>query len=80
MLLDHPEQITPYTPNPPTANIYKIPTLISAYTIPSPKGITAQPITAKKNVKIGDKIKIPLCALAGIIVSFKKSFNPSARG
>ena len=37
-------------------------------------------LKASKNVKIGDKIKTPLCALAGTIDSFKKSFNPSARG
>jgi len=80
VLEDHPEQITPYTPKEDTAKRYKIPILISAKTTPSPKGITAQDITAKKKVRIGAIKKTALLTEFGITVSFNKSFAPSAKG
>ena len=49
----HPPMIIPYTPKDETAKIYKIPTLMSATTQPSAKGITAQDDKATKQVTIG---------------------------
>ena len=73
------EIIIPYTPNDETAKIYKMPTLISARTLSTPKGITAQAIKAKVIVIIGARIKIILFELAGIIISLKIYLRASAR-
>ena len=61
------------------ANKYNIPTLISASTICSLNGITAQAINANVSVIIGAKINIILLALAGIIISLKTYFKASAK-
>jgi hypothetical protein len=53
---------------------------MSAKTLPKLKGITAQPIKAKKRVRIGAKIKRRVLALLGTINSLVTSFNPSAIG
>ena len=57
-----------------------MPTFKSAKTTASLKGITAQFKKLSNKVIIGANIKIALLALLGIIVSFNKSFNPSANG
>jgi hypothetical protein len=44
------------------------------------KGITAQPIKAKKNVSTGANTKRKVLALLGTINSFVTSFKPSAIG
>lgn len=76
----HPATTIPYTANDDTANLYLIPKLGSAYTLPSPTGITAQPIKAKTKVTLGAPLNNPGFADAGTTVSFKSNFNPSANG
>ena len=52
---------------------------MSAITIFSLKGITAQADKARVIVTIGAKIKITLLELAGIIISLNIYFNASAK-
>jgi hypothetical protein len=52
---------------------------MSASTIPGPKGITAQPTSAKVKVRIGAMMKRPRFAPEGMIVSLRKSLRPSAK-
>ena len=49
-------------------------------TIPSPKGITAQPIKLKIKVIMGASMKSVVFALLGKILSLANNFNPSANG
>ena len=76
----HPPRIIPYTPREEIAKIYNIPTLISATTQFSEKGITAHADNATKQVTKGAAIKITLLAFSGIITSFKRSLRKSATG
>jgi hypothetical protein len=57
-----------------------IPMFLSAYTLPSPLGITAQPIKASVKVTLGATLNNLGFAAAGITISFKNNFNPSAKG
>ena len=47
---------------------------------PSPHGITAKPIRAGINERIGARLKMILFAPLGMMSSFMKSFRPSAIG
>ena len=79
-LLAQPAIIIPYIDNEETANKYKIPTFMLERTKLSEIGITLQATNDKEKEIMGAKINIILLELAGIIVSFEKSFNPSANG
>ena len=57
-----------------------MPTLMSAITRPSPKGITAQPIMPSVKVSIGASRKTTRFAPEGRMVSLKNSLRPSASG
>ena len=70
----------PYTDKEDIANKYKIPTLILEITQPSAIGITAQAAIESENATIGAKRKTILFETVGNMVSFEKSFSPSARG
>jgi hypothetical protein len=61
-LLAHPASMIPYTAKQDVANKYKIPTLISAMTTPSAKGMTAQAAKLNPKVRIGAKINKVLLA------------------
>ena len=74
-----PPIIIPYTPNDEIAKIYNIPTLMSANTKSSLKGMTAHATKASVIVTIGAKIKIILFELAGIIISLNMYFKASAK-
>jgi hypothetical protein len=52
---------------------------MSANTLPNPNGITAHPIKAKKNVKLGAHMKRKVLALLGTINSLVTSFKPSCK-
>lgn len=62
------------------ANIYKTPILISAITVPSSKGITAQLIIANASETIGAIINNPKFDCVGNIVSLLNNLTPSAIG
>jgi len=79
-LLDQPAIITECTLNDEIVNIYNNPIFKLDNAKPFPNGITAQPASAKPKVNTGDNIKIIILELLGNTVSFKKSFNPSAKG
>ena len=49
---DHPDMMIPKTDKEEMANKYNTPTFKSEKTIPCPNGITAQPTTERKKVKI----------------------------
>ena len=70
----------PYTPSEEIANRYRMPTLMSAITSPSPTGITAQATIASTKVSIGAMMNTTRLAPAGRIVSLANSFRPSASG
>jgi len=53
---------------------------ISEMTAPLAYGTTVQLIKDRVKAKIGAKIKIPMFACVGKIVSFEKSLSPSAIG
>ena len=57
-----------------------MPTLISANTMPTSNGITAQATKAREKVMEGAAINTPRLAPAGMMVSFKNSLRPSAIG
>ena len=70
----------PYTPSEEIASRYNTPTLMSARTMPSPNGITAQPISASVKVITGASRKTTLLAPLGTTVSLTSSLTPSAIG
>ena len=79
-MLAHPATIIPYIPKEEIANIYIIPTFISAKTSLKSIGITAHPKSANANVKIGERTNKNLLQLLGKIVSLVNNFIPSAIG
>ena len=79
-LLDQPAIIIPYTLSEDVANKYKTPTFKSDKTIWLDKGNTAQPIKLSIKVNIGATRNKTILELLGKIVSFTKSFKPSANG
>jgi len=76
----HPAIMIPYTAKEEIANLYKIPLFLSAYTYPSEIGSAAHPLKARTKVKIGALLNKAEFAAMGTMVSFNKSFLPSAKG
>jgi len=70
----------PYTLREDVANKYKTPTFKSDNTIWLDNGKTAQPTKLSIKVSIGAIRNRTILELLGKIVSFTKSFNPSANG
>ena len=79
-LLDQPAIITECTLSDESAKMYRIPSRKSTSLAPSPTGSTIHPAIASPNVKIGERRKMKVLALFGLIDSFTKSFSPSAMG
>ena len=90
LLLDaQPPIITPYTPKETMAKVNRIPMLVSmpcigiiypSYSIESPKGMTAELMSAVIIAMQGPRIKSHLLALAGINSSLVNIFTASAMG
>jgi hypothetical protein len=74
----HPPIITPYTSNPATANINRMPTFKSVNTQPLLNGITDHATKDKTKVTSGAKIKTTLSEPAGMTISLKTYFRKSA--